>query len=85
MSAMRFDAMRPLYARDPFNFDDQHMEKMKITLDAGDLLRVACECDTNGPDTEVTFRIGWAQRQSRETPHPADEFMRVLHIDWSSA
>lgn len=48
------DAMRPLYARDPFNFDDQRMEKMKISLRAGDMLRVTCDY-MNTSDNELTF------------------------------
>jgi len=49
------DAMRPLYARDPFNFDDQRMEKMKLKLEAGDMLRVTCDYKTNSQDTMVGF------------------------------
>ncbi|HKU38734.1 MAG TPA: hypothetical protein VJR89_11320, partial [Polyangiales bacterium] len=48
------DAMRPLYKRDPFNFDDQRMEKMTISLDTGDLLRVTCEY-MNTSAAEVGF------------------------------
>lgn len=48
-------AMQPLYARDPFNFDDQRMEKMKLKLSAGDMLRVTCEFKENPHDTPVTF------------------------------
>lgn len=47
-------AMKPLYARDPFSFDDQRMEKMKISLQAGDMLRVTCDY-MNTSDNEVTF------------------------------
>jgi hypothetical protein len=47
--------MRPLYARDPFNFDDQHMEKTKIKLEAGDKIRVTCDFMTNTSDNEVGF------------------------------
>jgi Copper type II ascorbate-dependent monooxygenase, C-terminal domain len=48
------DAMRPLYARDPFDFDDQHMEKRKISLEAGDVLRVTCDY-MNTTDQAVAF------------------------------
>jgi hypothetical protein len=48
------DAMRPLYTRDPYDFDDQRMEKMHLTLQAGDLLRVTCDY-MNPTDKEVTF------------------------------
>lgn len=49
------DAMRPLYTRSPFSFDDQRMEKMKLTLDTGDILRVTCDYKANMTDKEVTF------------------------------
>lgn len=49
------DAMQPLYTRDPFNFDDQHMEKTKIMLDTNDILRVTCDFKVNATDKEVTF------------------------------
>jgi hypothetical protein len=48
------DAMQPLYVRDPFDFDDQHMEKVKISLQAGDVLRVTCSY-MNPTDQEVVF------------------------------
>jgi Copper type II ascorbate-dependent monooxygenase, C-terminal domain len=48
------DAMKPLYTRDPFNFDDQRMEKTNIFLDAGDILHVSCDF-TNTTDRELTF------------------------------
>lgn len=48
------DAMRPLYARDPFSFDDQRMEKKLLSLDTGDLLRVTCDY-MNTTDREVGF------------------------------
>jgi hypothetical protein len=49
------DAMRPLYVRDPFSFDDQRMEKMKLKLEAGDILRVTCDFNTNPQDKAVSF------------------------------
>lgn len=48
-------SMRMLYARDPFNFNDQHMEKMRFKLEAGDLLRVTCDFATNLADNEVVW------------------------------
>ncbi|HKP57672.1 MAG TPA: hypothetical protein VJV78_13165 [Polyangiales bacterium] len=48
-------SMKTLYSRDPFNFDDQRMEKVNIKLEAGDLLRVTCDYLANPNDTEVTF------------------------------
>ena len=50
----RMDAMKPLYAREPFNFDDQRMEKVQIKLDAGDILRVTCDY-MNTTDNRVSF------------------------------
>lgn len=49
------DAMQPLYTRDPFNFDDQHMEKTKIMLDTNDILRVTCDFKVNSTDKAVSF------------------------------
>jgi hypothetical protein len=48
------DAMKPLYVRDPYDFDDQHMEKINLSLEAGDLLRVTCDY-MNPTDSEVGF------------------------------
>lgn len=48
------DAMRPFCTRDPFDFDDQRMEKVKMTLEAGDLLRVTCDY-MNDTDAVVGF------------------------------
>lgn len=48
------DALKPLYLRDPYDFDDQRMEKMEINLVEGDILRVTCDY-TNTTDLEVGF------------------------------
>lgn len=48
------DAMRPLYARDPYDFDDQRMEKVDISLEAGDVLRVTCDY-MNSTDQVIEF------------------------------
>jgi hypothetical protein len=48
------DAMKPLYTRAPYNFDDQRMEKVNIALEAGDILRVTCDY-MNTTDDVVTF------------------------------
>lgn len=37
------DAMRRLYLRDPYDFDDQHMEALKLSLHDGDMVRVTCD------------------------------------------
>lgn len=63
------DTLKPLYARDPYDFDDQHMEKVKISLQTGDVLRVTCNYmnDTDqvakfGESThdEMCFFVGFA-------------------------
>ena len=48
------DAMRPLYGRDPYDFDDQHMEKLNISLEPGDKVRITCNYD-NDTDKVATF------------------------------
>lgn len=62
-------SLMPLYTRDPYSFDDQHMEKFKASLQDGDLVRVTCNyMNTNdmvanfGESThdEMCFFIGYA-------------------------
>ena len=48
------DSMKMLYARNPYDFDDQHMEKTHISLQADDVLRVTCDYMNTG-DKTVTF------------------------------
>jgi hypothetical protein len=48
------DAMKPLYTRDPYDFDDQHMEKVHMSLAEGDMLRVTCNY-LNTTDKKVAF------------------------------
>jgi hypothetical protein len=50
----RIDAMSLLYMRDPFDFDDQHMEKLTISLKDGDIARVTCDY-VNTRDTAAGF------------------------------
>lgn len=46
--------LRPLYTRDPYDFDDQRMEKVNLKLEAGDVLRVTCDY-MNPTDSVVSF------------------------------
>jgi hypothetical protein len=48
------DTLQPLYKRDPYNFDDQHMEKFKTSLQEGDRVRVTCNY-MNTTDSEAHF------------------------------
>ena len=48
------DDMHEAYARDPYSFDDQHIEDLDLTLDKGDMTRVTCSYDNQTPE-EVTF------------------------------
>ena len=84
------DTMRSLYARDPFDFDDQHMEKMKFKLEASDLLRVTCDFSVNPGDQEVVwgesstdemcqfvgFALGDAPAQA-DCPHLWDKLLGI--------
>jgi hypothetical protein len=48
------DAMKTVFVRDPYDFDDQHIENVEIELEPGDLTRVTCGYQNPGPE-EVTF------------------------------
>jgi Copper type II ascorbate-dependent monooxygenase, C-terminal domain len=48
------DAMQPLFAREPYSFDDQHTENVSIKLEPGDVTRVTCSYQ-NPDSNEVTF------------------------------
>jgi hypothetical protein len=48
------DDMKEVYARDPYSFDDQHIEDIDLKLDKGAKTRVTCSYDNDTPD-EVTF------------------------------
>lgn len=43
-----------VYERNPYDFDDQHMENIDLSLSVGDRTRVNCEYD-NPYDHEITF------------------------------
>ena len=62
-------AMNMLYVRDPYDFDDQHMEKMHISLKTGDVLRITCNYMNTGDKAagfgestldEMCFFVGFA-------------------------
>lgn len=48
------DAMAMLYQRNPYDFDDQHMEKLNLSLQDGDVVRVTCDY-MNTNDTVAQF------------------------------
>jgi hypothetical protein len=59
-TGMRFEAgasadtMQPLFSREPYSFDDQHVENVDIQLNPGDKTRVTCNYE-NTDSKEVTF------------------------------
>jgi hypothetical protein len=48
------DAMEMIFERDPYSFDDQHVELLDLTLEPGDVTRVRCSYD-NPHDEVITF------------------------------
>jgi len=63
-----------VFTRDPYNFDDQHVETMAIDLAPGDLARVTCNYDNDtahevgfGESTtnEMCFFVGFAVGQDK--------------------
>jgi hypothetical protein len=48
------DDMEMVFERDPYNFDDQHVELIDLTLEPGDVTRVRCSYD-NPHDETITF------------------------------
>jgi len=67
------DDLHELFARDPYEFDDQHTEPVEITLHAGDSARVTCDYDNDtlhdvsfGESTtnEMCFFVGFAVGQN---------------------
>jgi hypothetical protein len=48
------DTMQPLFDRQPYSFDDQHIDSTDIQLQAGDMTRVTCSYE-NPDSNEVTF------------------------------
>jgi hypothetical protein len=48
------DALETVFMRDPYDFDDQHMDLLDLTIKPGDVTRVRCSYD-NTLDHEVMF------------------------------
>jgi hypothetical protein len=46
--------MKEVFTRDPFDFDDQRIDKVELTIAAGEVARVTCTYD-NTLDKEVTY------------------------------
>jgi hypothetical protein len=59
-AAMRFEVgpsaaeLAQVYARDPFDFDDQHIDKLELEIPAGNTTRVTCTFD-NHRDQQVGY------------------------------
>jgi hypothetical protein len=67
------EAMQTVFTRDPYDFDDQHMENLELELSAGDHARVTCTYENTrseevgfGESTnqEMCFFVGFALDQS---------------------
>lgn len=63
------DEMKRVFERDPYDFDDQHIEPLKLTLEPGDQARVTCGYNNTHSEmvgfgesttTEMCFFIGFA-------------------------
>jgi hypothetical protein len=63
------DEMKRVFARDPYDFDDQSIEPLKLTLEPGDVARVTCGYNNTHDEvvgfgesttTEMCFFIGFA-------------------------
>jgi hypothetical protein len=63
------DDMERVFTRDPYDFDDQSIEPLKLTLEPGDLARVTCGYNNTrsevigfgeSTNTEMCFFIGFA-------------------------
>ena len=48
------DSMQTKFLRDPYSFDDQHVEPLDLALSAGDMTRVTCDYE-NATTNDVTF------------------------------
>lgn len=63
------DEMKRVFERDPYDFDDQHIEPLQLTLEPGDKARVTCGYNNThsevigfgeSTNTEMCFFIGFA-------------------------
>jgi plastocyanin len=70
------DTMQSMYSRDPFDFDDQHIEAVDISLKAGGMARVTCNYDNTtvrnvefgeSTNAEMCFFIASALGRSKMT------------------
>jgi hypothetical protein len=68
------DDMQTVFTRDPYDFDDQHIEEMELNINPGDVARVTCNYDNTTPhevgfgestNNEMCFFIGFAVGQER--------------------
>jgi hypothetical protein len=63
------DDMHEVFTRDPYDFDDQHIDKMETEISKGDITRVTCDYDNTLPEAvkygesthnEMCYFIGFA-------------------------
>lgn len=68
------DDLKTVFTRDPYDFDDQHIEPIKLTLEPGDIARVTCGYNNTrdetiefgeSTNTEMCFFIGFALDRDR--------------------
>ncbi|HET8934487.1 MAG TPA: hypothetical protein VFN67_13655 [Polyangiales bacterium] len=68
------DEMKTVFTRDPYDFDDQHIEPIELTLEPGDKTRVTCGYNNTrdetiefgeSTNTEMCFFIGFALDRDR--------------------
>jgi hypothetical protein len=69
------DHLTEIFRRDPYDFDDQHLEPLELAIAAGDSVRVTCSYDnyldetvTFGESTtnEMCFLVGFATEASHQ-------------------
>ena len=70
------DDMHTIFTRDPYDFDNQHIEEMTLELKPGDVTRVTCSYDNTTPHevgfgesttNEMCFFIGFAVGRDKLT------------------
>jgi hypothetical protein len=54
-------AMKEVFKRDPFKFDDQHIDSIDLNLAAGDMTRVTCTFNNNTPE-----QVGYGESTKNE-------------------
>ncbi len=69
-------SLREVFKRDPFDFDDQRIEKLDLTVKAGEITRVRCTFDNTLDEivrygessrNEMCFFVGFAVDQPRQS------------------